>query len=117
MAGMEEFNFDALVKAIGEAGKRLSEIDASEGAAGNISVCVREPLELDGLYSQVESIPLTMSVPELAGATFIVTGSGRRLREIMEDPAGNLGCLVVEAEGQTGEAPHRARAALYKADQ
>ncbi len=44
-----------------------------------------------------------MSVPELAGATFIVTGSGRRLRELIRDPAGNLGCLVVDPGGQTAK--------------
>ncbi len=110
MSRVEELKFDGLVKAIGKAGKRLSEIDASEGAAGNISVCVRGPLELDRAYSQMESVPLTMSVPELAGATFIVTGSGRRLREIIEDPGGNLGCLVVQPDGKTGKlytAPER----------
>ena len=117
MARMEEFNFDALVKAIGEAGKRLSEIEASEGAAGNISVCVRGPLELGAHYSHVESVPLTMSVPELVGATFIVTGSGRRLREITEDPGGNLGCLVIAGRWSDREALHGARAALYKADE
>ena len=34
-----------LIAAIGEAGQRLSEIEASEGAAGNISVCIGWPLE------------------------------------------------------------------------
>jgi rhamnulose-1-phosphate aldolase len=40
-------------------------------------------------------------VPELARAAFLVTGSGRRLREISDDPYGNLGCLVVDDGGQT----------------
>jgi rhamnulose-1-phosphate aldolase len=36
---------DDLLKIMGEAGKRLSEIEASEGSAGNISVCLRWPDE------------------------------------------------------------------------
>ena len=96
-------NLDNLIKMIGEAGRRLSEIDASEGAAGNMSVCARWPLELGGVYSQVETLRLPMSVPELAGATFIVTGSGRRLREVIQNPAANLGCLVVDPGGETAK--------------
>ena len=88
---------------IGEAGRRLSEIDASEGAAGNISVCARWSLELGSVYSQVETIRLPMRVPEMAGATFIVTGSGRRLRDVIRDPAGNLGYLVVDPGGETAK--------------
>jgi rhamnulose-1-phosphate aldolase len=36
---------DDLLELMGEAGRRLSEIDATEGAAGNISVCIRWPVE------------------------------------------------------------------------
>ncbi len=93
---------DGLIRAIGEVGKRLSEIDAAEGAAGNISVAVRGTLDVSGLFSETEEIPLPMSVPELAGDSFLVTGSGRRLREILDDPEGNLGCLVVQPDGTTG---------------
>jgi len=38
----------------------------------------------------------------LAGATFIVSGSGRRLRKIVDDPAANLACIVVNESGRTG---------------
>ena len=36
---------DDLLDMIGEAGRHLAEIEASEGAAGNISVCIRWPVE------------------------------------------------------------------------
>jgi rhamnulose-1-phosphate aldolase len=42
-------------------------------------------------------------LPELTGNTFIVTGSGRRLREIIQDPAANLGIVVIEPDGQTAK--------------
>jgi rhamnulose-1-phosphate aldolase len=91
-----------LLEMMGEAGRRLSEIDASEGAAGNISVCVRWPLELRNRFPLVETIELPQVVPALAGATFLVTGSGRRLREIIAEPSASIGAVVVEAGGHTG---------------
>ncbi len=95
-------DLDSLLVQIGEAGKRLSEINASEGAAGNISVCVRGPLEFRRRFPDREDVPLPIRVPGLAGATFIVTGSGRRLRELLDDPEGNVGLLIVDADGEMG---------------
>jgi rhamnulose-1-phosphate aldolase len=34
---------DGLLEMMGEAGHRLSEIEATEGAAGNISICSNAP--------------------------------------------------------------------------
>ncbi len=99
-----------LIEMIGEAGHRLSEIEASEGAAGNISVCIRWPIELRNRFPVVETVTLPQPVPELAGATFLVSGSGRRLREIMAEPSANIGALVVDEGGLTGRlhvSPHR----------
>ena len=89
---------DELLTLIGEAGRRLSEIEASEGAAGNISVYIGWPSDVRRRFPNVETIELPEAVPELVGSTFIVTGSGRRLREIIDDPAANLGCVAVDEE-------------------
>jgi rhamnulose-1-phosphate aldolase len=94
-------DLDEMMDLIGQAGRRLAEIDASEGAAGNISVYVGWPLEPRRAFSNVETVPLPEPAPELAGGMFLVTGSGRRLREIADDPAANLGCLLVEEGGAT----------------
>jgi rhamnulose-1-phosphate aldolase len=93
---------DDILTQIGEAGRRLSEIGASEGAAGNISVCVRWDIQLGARFKFVETIELPLAVPELCGATFVVTGSGRRLREVIENPGANVGCVVVDEGGKTG---------------
>jgi len=93
---------DELLTLVGEAGRRLSEIEASEGAAGNISVYIGWPLDVRRRFPNVETIELPEAAPKLAGGTFIVTGSGRRLREIIDDPAANLGCVAVDDGGQTG---------------
>ncbi len=93
---------DELLTTVGEAGRHLSEIEASEGAAGNISVYIGWPIDVRRRFPLVESIELPEAAPELAGGTFIVTGSGRRLREIIADPAANLACVVVDEGGKTG---------------
>ncbi len=93
---------DDLLKMMGEAGRHLAEIEASEGAAGNISVCMRWPIEPRFRFPLVAEMELPQAVPELAGATFLVSGSGRRLREIIDEPTANIACIVVNEGGQTG---------------
>ena len=68
---------------LGQVGKRLSDIGAAEGAAGNISVCFRESLKVASVFPQVQTIELPVAVPKLAGATLMVTGSGRRLSRVL----------------------------------
>ncbi len=95
--------FEEILTAIGEAGWRLSEIQASEGAAGNISVYIGWPVDPRRKFPLEETIELPAAVPDLAGGMFLVTGSGRRLREIKADPAANLGCVVVREGGRTAQ--------------
>ena len=94
---------DDLLTMMGEAGRHLADIEASEGAAGNISVCIRWPMEPRSRFPVVGEIVLPQPVPELAGAAFLVTGSGRRLREIIDEPAASIACIVVNETGQTGK--------------
>jgi len=93
---------DVLLQMMGQVGKHLVEIEASEGAAGNISICLRWPIEPCNLFPIVSEMALPQAVPELAGATFLVSGSGRRLREIIDDPTAHVACIVVNQEGKTG---------------
>ena len=91
-----------LLKQMGEVGKQLSEIGASEGAAGNISICVRQPLNITEFFPDITMIDLPVPAPDLVGANLIVTGSGRRLREIADAPTANLACIVVLDGGAQG---------------
>jgi rhamnulose-1-phosphate aldolase len=93
---------DDLLEMMGEAGRRLSDIEATEGAAGNVSVCLGWPIELRSRFPLMDEIELPQSVPELAGATFLVSGSGRRLREIINEPVASIGGIVVGEDGRTG---------------
>jgi len=91
-----------LLHQIGQVGKRLSDIGAAEAAAGNLSICFREPLNLSLHFPYVEEIHLPAPAPDLAGATLIVSGSGTRLRGPLETPTANLACIVVGPGGQKG---------------
>jgi len=97
------FELDALLHQLGQAGKRLSDIGAAEGAAGNLSICFREPVEVAKRFPSMQIVDLPVSAPDLAGATLIVSGSGRRLRDIAEAPTANLACIVVEPGGRRGK--------------
>jgi len=91
-----------LLVSIGEGGRRIAGIDAGEGAAGNISVCVGWPIDPRRQFPVTEEIPLPVPAPHLVGHLVIVTGSGRRLRDIAADPAANLGAVRVLPGGETG---------------
>lgn len=96
-------SLENIIADMGDAGSRLCDIDACEGAAGNISVYAGWGIDPRGLFPNQETIPLPEAAPEMVGHTFVVTGSGQRLREIGRDPGANLGCLVVNPGGETGE--------------
>ena len=93
---------DSILHQIGQVGKRLSDIGSAEGAAGNVSVCVRKPLEINVLFPKMEMIQLPQPAPQLAGALIIASGSGCRLRDIAVQPIANLACILVDAGGRTG---------------
>ena len=94
---------DDLLEMMGEAGRHLADIEASEGAAGNISICLRWPVEPRSRFPVMDEIELPHPVPELAAATFLVSGSGRRLREIIDEPTASIACIVVNENGLTGK--------------
>jgi len=92
-----------LFSQIGDVGKRLTKLGAAEGAAGNVSVCVRDDLDLPNSFSKAQVIDLPLPVPELEGASVIVTGSGCRLREVVDAPTANLGIVVIKRDGKVGD--------------
>jgi rhamnulose-1-phosphate aldolase len=51
-------------------------------------------------FPLVEPFALPEPAPALAGHILIVTGSGRRLRDVKADPAANLGAVVIDKEGR-----------------
>ncbi len=96
------FELGQLLRELGQAGQRLVNLEAAEGAAGNISVCFRQKLDVTEYFPVMQTIDLPVPAPDLAEATLIVSGSGRRLRDILDAPAANLACIVVDPGGRTG---------------
>jgi len=111
MALVEPFpDLEEILASIGAGGSHVAAIEASEGAAGNISVFVGWPIEVRRRFPIVEEIVLPQPAPHLANNVVIVTGSGRRLREIHIDPTANLGVVRISPGGTTGTlhtAPNR----------
>lgn len=95
---------------MGDAGSRICEIDASEAGAGNISLCFERLEGVRDVFPLSEQIELPLAAPALAGRTLLVTGSGRRLRQISVDPTAAIGAVIVAADGIHAEllsSPHR----------
>jgi rhamnulose-1-phosphate aldolase len=114
MALREPFpDFEEILSSIGAGGGRVAGMDASEGAAGNISVYVGWPMEVRRRFPIVEEIRLPQPAPHLADNLVIVTGSGRRLREIQIDPVANLGVVRISHDG-TGGTLHTAPGRLFE---
>jgi rhamnulose-1-phosphate aldolase len=92
---------DQIASEMGVVGQRLVEIGATEGGAGNLSVYYTSSLKFEHLFPQEESVTLPLRVPALAERWVLATGSGCRLRDIKEDPPGNLGLLRINPDGDT----------------
>lgn len=102
MALHEPFpELDDLLTSMGEAGAHISDMDASEAGAGNISLFIGWDIELRRRFPFTEEIELPLPAPSLAGRTLLVTGSGRRLRQIGTDPLANVGAVRVHEGGHT----------------
>ena len=94
-------DLDELLDSMGEGGARISDLDASEAGAGNISLCLGWEVEVRRRFPLTEEIQLPLPAPALAGRTMLVTGSGRRLRQIKADPLAAVGALLIHEGGTT----------------
>ncbi len=94
---------EELMNLIGEAGRHLADIQASEGAAGNISVYAGWEIDPGKFFTKVQDYELPETMPELAGGSLLATGSGRRLREVADDPTANLGLVKVAKDGKSAK--------------
>lgn len=88
-----------ILESMGEAGARINAIDASEAGAGNISVFLGWDAEVRRRFPLSREIDLPVAAPALAGGTLLVTGSGRRLRQIQADPEASVGALKIAGDG------------------
>lgn len=92
---------DDVLCQMGQAGARICEIEAAEAGAGNISVLTAGTPDLPRYFGQSEPIELPGTYPALAGRTVLATGSGRRLRQISDDPLSAVGAIEINPDGRT----------------
>jgi len=100
--------FDELLTSIGEAGQRMTEIDAAEAGAGNMSVCFAGPVTIPAAFDASREILLPYPSPALAGHTVVITGSGCRLRSLARNPERHLGVVAIHPGGMAGTLHHAA---------
>lgn len=96
---MGDISFSRIIRDIGQAGVELTTLGATEGSAGNISVLVRELRDLDSAFAARDEIEIPAVTPELAGAWVLVTGAGRRLRDVSTHPEQNVVVLHIHDDG------------------
>ncbi len=95
-------NFHEIISDMGDAGIQVTELGAAEGAAGNISVFVKQLDNIPHEYKEMGEVDLPAEVPALAGGWVLVTGTGRRLREIKASPETTVSVIKVHEGGLKG---------------
>lgn len=88
---------------IGRAGRLLHELGAAEGAAGNISMFLPEPTPgargfCLGRFPRDEPFELPGGA-QLPAGVLLMTGSGCRLRDVLDQPDRTLCAIVIDAGG------------------
>jgi rhamnulose-1-phosphate aldolase len=85
-----------------EASSYLWENGWAERNAGNLSVDISDALSSSIILSGDERFrPLAGSYPSLAGRSYLVTGTGRRFRDLAKD-AGQNSCILRMTDGGDG---------------
>ncbi|NVO21286.1 MAG: rhamnulose-1-phosphate aldolase [Bacteroidetes bacterium] len=103
--GNEKLN--NIISEIAETGEMLWTKDWAERNAGNISVNIEDCIdsnvkkELSGF--QVSCFDLDKSYPGIAGHHFIVTGTGKRMRDLAKDPDKNSIIIRINNDGKRYE--------------
>jgi rhamnulose-1-phosphate aldolase len=94
--GLEPIFADAL-----EISQYLWDKGWAERNAGNLSVDVTELISDTGFKGAPgDSVPLEFAYPVLGNRYFLVTGTGRRFRDVAGDAAGNTCILRMSEEGK-----------------
>ena len=76
-----------------------------ERNGGNISYMLEEEqvAEYLDLNNVIRTIPTGFDATELIGKIFIVTGTGKYFKNVMDDPETNLGIIRIAKDGTTAE--------------
>jgi rhamnulose-1-phosphate aldolase len=92
---------DILLRHISKTGRDLWDRGWAEANGGNISLRLNAeqfPVA-NGMVPKTDHLPLAVPVPSLGGERFLVTGTGRYLRNIEVAPERNVGIIELNAAG------------------
>ena len=92
--------FSRILREIGDTGEQMTVLGADEGSAGNISVFVRSIEGVDEHFWDHGVIDLPVHCPALQGGWVVVTGTGRRMRDLSQDPESTLIILEILGGGR-----------------
>lgn len=91
-------NFQDIVAEVAEIAGYLWEKGWAERNAGNISINVSEYYQDKGVKIG-EEVPLPKELKELAGMYFLITGTGKRMRDVQRKPMENMSVIKVNDAG------------------
>ena len=94
-------DWNQLIHEMGTVGLDLTQLNAAEGSAGNLSAYAATLEGLGDVFESRMEYALPIEVPALASGWVIVTGSGCRMRDLARAPDSNLGLLRIHADGKT----------------
>lgn len=97
------YNLTDLIHELGQAGRQVTELGAAEGSAGNLSIFVRKLSALPKKWRSYGIQPLPAEAASLAEGWLIVTGTGRRLRDVLPAPQRSLCLLHILPGGEQAE--------------
>jgi len=88
-------NLTSIYDEIGEVAKLLHKNGWAEKNAGNFSI--RVDTDIESLID--DEILLPQSYPELSNRTFVISGKGKRMRDIAKSPAKNTVVIKINSTG------------------
>ena len=100
MKSSKAYPFLKLLNEIGDTGMQMTALGADEGSAGNISVFVWALEGMEERFWERETLDLPVVCPALAGGWLLVTGAGRRMRDLCQDPQTTLCILEILEDGE-----------------
>lgn len=77
-------------------------LGAAEASAGNISVFTRQLEEISSAFKEIGTIDLPTPAHSLSGGWIVITGTGKRLRDIAANPEKTVSVVQILDDGLHG---------------
>lgn len=95
--------FDQIIRDMGQAGRQVTVLGAAEASAGNISVFTRQLENIPASCKETGTISLPTPAHSLSGGWVVITGTGKRLRDIADNPEKTVSLVQILDDGLHGK--------------